>query len=152
MALSHVKPTREMEYLAAERAREREAADDRVDIPGFGKLAVRGGGGGGFGAVLRQREENARLFPVMQKVAALKRALVDPGQAGTHENMTANSEAGFFGGPTEFSHSDAPAMNYTPPGYAEAGHRRPEDQDIGYENDYRRSWYAQQARPRMRMS
>lgn len=142
-----------MQYLAAEREREREAADPRVDIPGLGKASIRGGGdSGGFANVLKKRVENAENYPLLQKVAALKRAIVDPGQAGTHENLTMNNEAGFFGGPAEFSHSDAPAMNYAPPGYTEAAHRRPEDQDVGYENDYRRSWYAQQARPRMRMS
>lgn len=46
------------------------------------------------------------------------------------------AEAGFFGGPDEFSHNDAPPMAFAPPGYVEAGHRRPEDYDPANERAY----------------
>lgn len=103
----------------------------------------------GFEDVLRAKQEFARKFP-------------DPGQAGTHESTGMSAEAGFvnpsvtgeagfvntnpqgeagFFAPHEMSYNASPAIGYSPPGYVEAGQRRPEDADPQAEQQYQRDWY-----------
>jgi hypothetical protein len=147
-----VRPTREMQFLQAER--DKEAADTAAQAPGsFTAPGVAGregtdAGPSRFADVLRAREAYRQKFPAMRAAAPALAARMTPGQAGVHEATSENNEAGFFQ-PGEFAHSDAPAMNYAPPGYLEAGHRRPEDQDPLAEAAYQQDYNLQQiGRPR----
>jgi len=128
-------PTAEMQALDAERAASANEGDTAV-FNGSGDVNP------GLGGVTR--DEYRRMYPALRATANARAAQAgDPGQAGTHENTSENAEAGFFA-PFQFSQSMAPAMNYSPPGYVEAGQRRPEDADPAYETAYRNSYYLNQ--------
>jgi hypothetical protein len=142
-----VRPTREMQYLQGQRDQEAEAqaAADPNTLTGPGFAARQGSGGGsGFGDVLKARAEYQSKFPAMRATAQARAAQAgDPGQAGVHESSNPGAEAGFFAN-FEMPHNDAPAMNFAPPGYVEAGHRRPEDADPLAEAQYQRDYNYQQ--------
>lgn len=128
--------SREIQSLDAAQAAANAADGDTTVTSGSGPVNP------GLGGVTRT--QYAAAFPMLRATANARAAQAgDPGQAGTHENTSPNAEAGFFQ-PFEFPQSLAPAMNYAPPGYVEAGNRRPEDDDPRYDTMYRNAYYLNQ--------
>lgn len=139
----NVRPTREMQYLQAER--------DKETAPDPGVRVAGGRGASRFADIKRFREAYREAFPEIRATAAARAAQAgSPGQAGVHEMNNPGNEAGFFAD-FELPHSNATSMGYSPPGYVEAGHRRPEDRDPLAEAQYQRDYNYQQIARRQRV-